>query len=140
MGASKFCPCLMRRVLGRLRRAISAPESVSSSGLDANPSGLQRAAELFSVTGKRSHLLPRCHSVFLTTVFLHRWAKENKTLICPPVLKFFLFLFFFFFFLNRLCSLQSSKQLFAASKRPCCSKMCRQRTCPSPGCLAPGRA
>lgn len=108
----------MRRVLGRLRRAISAPESVSSSGLDANPSGLQRAAELFSVTGKRSHLLPRCHSVFLTTVFLHRWAKENKTLICPPVLKFFLFLFFFFFLFKQVmflavfqaavCSLKTS--------------------------------
>lgn len=55
-------------------------------------------------------------------------------------LNFFCSFFFFFFFLNRLCSLQSSKQLFAASKRPCCSKMCRQRTCPSPGCLAPGRA
>lgn len=44
-GPLGFGPCLMQQELGRLRREISSPESVCSSGLDADPSGLQQAAE-----------------------------------------------------------------------------------------------
>lgn len=73
-GASRFGPCLMRQALGRPRRGISAPESVSSSGLDVNPSGLQRAAELSSVTGKSSRLLSCCRRLFKYLYFSHQFS------------------------------------------------------------------
>lgn len=61
--ALRFGPRMRRQALFRLRRGIFAPESVPRSGLDVNPSGSQGAAELSSVTGRRSHLLPCCHII-----------------------------------------------------------------------------
>lgn len=97
---AQFGSRLARQALGQLRRGISAPKSVPSSGLDANPSGLQLAAECSSVTGKSSRFLCCCHRQFK---YLHFWqqfsltSRLRKTRPRYTLPKDFFFPFFFLF-------------------------------------------
>nr|XP_009675629.1 PREDICTED: uncharacterized protein LOC104145696 [Struthio camelus australis] len=66
--------CLMQQALGRPRRGISVPRSVPGAGWDANPSGLQLAAESEFLGPWQNYLFVAVvcclNTCFLTTVFL----------------------------------------------------------------------
>lgn len=88
-----------------------------------NPSGSQGAAELSSVTGRSTRLLPSCHRLFEYLCFWQQFSFTTglrKTRPWAVLLSFlkicfspffpFIFFSFFFFFSNRLipCVLRSS--------------------------------
>lgn len=120
-GALRFGPWLMRQALQRLRRGIFCSRECSQIRAGCE------SAELSSVTGRSSRLLPCCQRLFKYLCFWQQfsfttglrktrpWASLLSFLkICfSPFFFFFYFFFFnfFFFFSNRQFSLCSSEQL-----------------------------